>query len=122
MTPDVDHLPDSDELKCYFLCLYIEAHLMKPNSTAIDPSELIDLAQKLNNEEYKNLLTLSKGCLSRVRKLKKPIEIAYQLNVCGKQNSPEVNNLFNFVGVVVVEYNCVIWNGFVYFQLYYTYY
>lgn len=94
MTPDVDHLPDAIELKHYFLCLYVEARLMKPNSTKIDPSELIDLAQKLNNEDYKNLLTLSKGCLSRVRKLKEPTEIAYQLNVCAKQNSPEVNVIF----------------------------
>lgn len=71
---------------------------MKPNSTKIDPSEMIDLAQKLTNQEYQNLLTLSKGCLSRVRKVKEPTEVAYQLNVCGKQNSLEVNNhLFHFI-------------------------
>lgn len=96
MTPDVDHLPDADELKCYFLCTYIEADLMKPNSTKFDPSKLIEFAQKLTDEEYKNLLTLAKGCLARVRKLTKSTEVAYQLNVCAKQNSLEVNNLFHF--------------------------
>lgn len=95
MTPDVNHLPDADELKCYFLCSYIEAHLMEPNSTKIDPSELIELAQKLTSEEYRNMLTLSKGCMSRVRKLKEATEVAYQLNVCAKQNSPEVRNRFH---------------------------
>lgn len=69
---------------------------MKPNSTRIDPSEVIELAQKLTSEEYRNMLTLSKGCMARIRKLKEPTEVAYQLNVCAKQNSPEVNNCFHF--------------------------
>lgn len=93
---------------------------MKPNSTKIDPSEMIELVQKLNNEEYKDLLTLARGCLSRVRTLKEPTEVAYQLNVCGKRNSPEVNNLFFLFLSLNKCY--VIWDCIAYFQLYYTFY
>lgn len=120
-TPDVDHLPDVDELKCYFLCLNIEVHLMKPNSTKIDPSEVIELAQKLNNEEYKGMLKLARGCLSRVRTLKEPTEVAYQLNVCSKRNSPEVNNFF-FYFLLLNKCYVIIWDCISYFQLYYTFY
>lgn len=87
----MDKLPNSPALKCYFLCNGIEMGLMRPNSTRIYTESAMEFIDKFNDQEQKNILKLSRGCLSKVRKLKDPLEVAYQSAVCTKQNDNEVS-------------------------------
>lgn len=93
-TTDLKNLPNSEGIRCYFTCCWIELGIMKPNSTEIDPSEFFDLMEQMTEEDQDKYVKLMKGCTRRLNKIKDPVEIAMQLVVCGKENSNEVIRLF----------------------------
>lgn len=97
LTDDILNLPNSYELKCYFLCGFVECGMMNFDSYKFDPSVFIDLVPKLTDKDHANYIKLSRGCLNRIRKIKDPIEVAYEMNVCMKQNAPEVRVFYLFV-------------------------
>lgn len=94
LTTDFNSLPNSPELKCYFLCGYIEVGFMKPNSPKVTPDRFLDLLNQMEKDDQRKYLTMSKGCSTKVKSIKNPTEVAYQANVCLKRNSVEVFILF----------------------------
>lgn len=95
-TTNLKNLPNSEGIRCYFICCWIEMGVMKPNSTQIDPSDFFDLMEQMTEEEQDRYVKLMKGCTRRLTKIKDPTEVAYQAVVCGKENSNKVIPLFDF--------------------------
>lgn len=91
-TTDLNNLPHSDSLKCYIHCGCLQLHLMKPNSTKVDIGEFLTLMADLSDEINLKYFRMSRGCHEKIRKLKDPVEVAYQLNVCYKRNAPDVSD------------------------------
>lgn len=90
LTTDYDHLPHSNELKCYLHCVMASCGVFKPNSTRLDIAYMMEIVERLPREEQDIVFAMGRGCVKRIQNMKDPIEIAYTLNVCGKQNDNEV--------------------------------
>lgn len=89
-TTDMNNLPNNKATRCYFHCYWIELRLMKPGSSAIDPTDFLQLMDQMTEEDQDKYMKLIKGCTKRLSKIKDPVEVAYQAVLCGKQNSNEV--------------------------------
>lgn len=90
LATNMNNLPNSKSLRCYFNCCWIEVGVMRPGSAVVNPTEFFELMDKMTEEDQNNYMKLIKGCTKRLNKIKDPIEVAYQAMVCGKENSNEV--------------------------------
>lgn len=94
-TDNFDNLPNTKEVRDYFLCLLNEARIIKPNSSKLELSEFMGLVAKMKDEDIDKYHRLIKGCPSKVHSISDPIEVAYQLMVCQKRNAIDVIEIFN---------------------------
>lgn len=90
LSTNIKNLPNSNSLRCYFNCFWIELGIMKPGSAAIDPTGFFELLDQMTEEEQDKYMKLIRGCTKRLNKIKDPIEVSYQAVLCGKENSNEV--------------------------------
>lgn len=86
-TRDLEHLPDTRQLRCYFYCVLKYIGFMVDNSVETHPEVFIPIAEQLNPKEIRQYINMNRKCSS---KLQEPCDKAYALNKCWKLNSPEV--------------------------------
>lgn len=68
LSTDTTNLPNSSELKCYFLCAYIEFGLMEPNSPKLIPDRVFDVVNQMEKDEQRKYLVMGKGCATKIKK------------------------------------------------------
>lgn len=91
-TTDINNLPKNRELKCYINCVMTESNTIFPNSTRINMENMINVLDKLSKDDQYTIIAMSRGCVKRTMHIRDSIEYTYILNVCAKQNDPEVRN------------------------------
>lgn len=106
-TTDLTNLPNSEGIRCYFTCFWIELGVMQPGSPHINPSDFFELMDQMTEQEQENYLTLMKGCTKRLNKIKDPVEVSYQAMACGKQNSNEVHHDRMSMNAYKIELNLI---------------
>lgn len=107
LTTDMNNLPNSKGVRCYFLCFWIEMGIMKPGSVVVNPTDFFELMDKMTEDEQNKYIKLIKGCTKRLSKIKDPTEVAYQAVVCGKENSNEVS-ITRYYSARLLQTKCAI--------------
>lgn len=91
MSTDLEHLSNSKEIRCYFHCTLVDIGLIDPVSGKLTPDKFIDIWEHFSEEHQENFMRLGRVCLPRLKKIKDPIEAAYQIVHCAKENDMEVD-------------------------------
>lgn len=103
LSTDLNHLPNSYLLKCYIHCTMEETGAIKRNSTKINVGQMMDTINQLPKEQQDILFAMGRGCVRRIMNIKDPLQYAYILNVCAKENDNEVRECSLFLPVWVHE-------------------
>lgn len=90
MTDDLEHIPDSREIKLYIRCWneLSESVDLKANKMLL--SKFGELLADFTKEEKEIFIGFGKGCIRRIKPITDPIEWSYALIVCYKQNDNKV--------------------------------
>lgn len=91
ISTNFDNLPDTNEIKCYFYCMYLHLGYMRPNSLKISFQSIFDVSHEFTDDEARRMSKLYVGCEKRVKRIKDPAEKVYLLNVCAKKNVNDVS-------------------------------
>lgn len=96
MTTDLNHLPNSSALKCYFHCAMFRFGVYQyENSTRLNLATMIEVLESLSKPEQEIYFRLGRGCFKRASPYNKDVlEFSYTLNVCAKDNDNEVRTTF----------------------------
>lgn len=106
-TTDFQNIPSSQPLKCFIHCIMEETNAIHPNTTRINMGMMMEELNKVNKTQQEIIFAMSKGCMKRVRLIKDPLEFAYALNVCCKQNDNDVR-----MNEFIVVFWVIFFNGF----------
>lgn len=87
---DISQLQNKTAVKCYVHCAMVESETIEPNSTRLTPVKFLDIMTELTHEEQKIFMAMSRGCLTKTRYIRDPIEFTYALAICMKANDNEV--------------------------------
>lgn len=90
MTTDFKNLPNSKELKCYMYCFMMACKVFKSDTMRLNTVFLMEQIEKLPRYQQDILFGMGRGCIRRILNIRDPVEIAYTLNVCSKENDNEV--------------------------------
>lgn len=90
LTEDMEHLPNSREVKLYFRCYFDEMEYLTVGGNKILFDKLGELFNRATHEQQKTYISWGKGCTKRTKSIKDPVEFAYELMVCWKVNGKEV--------------------------------
>lgn len=91
MSEDLEHLPDSRELKTYLRCFGELTDSVETKSNKLMLSKFADFFAELTREEQEKYIDMGRGCIKRARAVKDLLEFSYTLTVCFKRNNNQVN-------------------------------
>ncbi len=90
MTKDLEHIPNSHEIKVFFRCAAVLSEAVDPKSNKILLGRFSDFFADLTREEQEIYLNMGKGCIKRAKTKPDLLDFTYELMVCAKQNDNEV--------------------------------
>lgn len=90
LTEDLEHLPNSPEIKSFLRCYGEESEGVETKSNKILLSKFADYFGELTQEEQKIYINMARGCRKKTKDIKDLIEFTYEVSVCLKQNDNEV--------------------------------
>lgn len=97
MTTDLEHLPDSRELKKFFTCYQEMNETIDRKANKFLLAKFGAFIADLPKEEAEQYLKMGKGCVKLIKDIKDHMEYAYQLQVCYKRNNNEVSGHEKFI-------------------------
>lgn len=100
MTNDLEHIPDSRELKLYITCYLEMVELLDKKSNKFLWGKFGAYLAELDKEFAERYLKMGKGCPKLIRDIKDHVEFAYQFQVCSKRNNNEVSGYEKFNGFI----------------------
>lgn len=90
MSEDLEHLPNSQALKCYIRCSGELFETLDTKSNKILISKYADVFPDFSHEEQEITVRMASGCLKKVKKVTDRLDFAYELTVCIKRNDNKV--------------------------------
>lgn len=92
MTEDLEHLPDSHELKLYLRCGGELTDGLDTKSNKVLLGKFAEYFADLSREQQEIYVRMGRGCAKRIKNIKDRLDFFYEAVVCFKQNDNEVIN------------------------------
>lgn len=89
-TDDLENLPKTRELECYFNCLFVRTNISTAGSLKLDTIQLLNEMNTLPEYTHNILMKMFKNCLKMSYATNDPCERSYLFHVCLKQTDIEV--------------------------------
>lgn len=90
-TDDLDNLPKTRELECYFNCLFIKTNITTAGSLKINTMQLLTELNTMPEYSHDIITKMFKKCLKITYTTNDPCERSYLFHVCLKQTDIEVS-------------------------------
>lgn len=95
MSEDLDHLPNSREIKLYLRCFAELIESVEKTSNKVTMDKVLDFFAELTKAEQEVFVRMAAGCLKRAKLIKDLLEFTYSLTVCFKHNDNKVKQKIN---------------------------